>query len=83
MEKIRQFEIKEWEHPFHGSSEAADTEITSFESVKAEKEIVKSVTGTKMKVLKGVYDRSKVTITALISKKDSANIEEVIWSLQI
>lgn len=56
--------------------EAADTEIT-FES-EGGKEIVKSVTGTKMKVLKGVYDdRFKVTPRPNF-KKDSANIEEVI-----
>lgn len=56
--------------------EAADTEIT-FES-EGGKEIVKSVTGTKMKVLKGVYDdRFKVTPRSNF-KKDSANIEEVI-----
>ena len=56
--------------------EAADTEIT-FES-EGGKEIVKSVTGTKMKVLKGVYDdKFKVTPRPNF-KKDSANIEEVI-----
>lgn len=56
--------------------EAADTEIT-FES-EGGKEIVKSVTGTKMKVSKGVYDdRFKVTPRPNF-KKDSANIEEVI-----
>ena len=56
--------------------EAADTEIT-FES-EGGKEIVKSVTGTKMKVLKGVYDdRFKITPRPNF-KKDSANIEEVI-----
>ena len=56
--------------------EAADTEIT-FES-EGGKEIIKSVTGTKMKVLKGVYDdRFKVTPRPNF-KKDSANIEEVI-----
>ena len=56
--------------------EAADTEIT-FES-EGGKEIIKSVTGTKMKVLKGVYDdKFKVTPRPNF-KKDSANIEEVI-----
>ena len=56
--------------------EAADTEIT-FES-EGGKEIVKSVTGTQMKVSKGVYDdRFKVTPRPNF-KKDSANIEEVI-----
>lgn len=56
--------------------EAADTEIT-FEN-EGGKEIVKSVTGTKMKVSKGVYDdRFKVTPRPNF-KKDSANIEEVI-----
>lgn len=56
--------------------EAADTEIT-FES-EGGKEIVKSVTGTKMKVFKGVYDdKFKVTPRPNF-KKDSANIEEVI-----
>lgn len=56
--------------------EAADTEIT-FES-EGGKEIVKSVTGTKMKVSKGIYDdRFKVTPRPNF-KKDSANIEEVI-----
>lgn len=55
---------------------AADTEITFVSE--GGKEIVKNVTGTKMKVAKGIYDDQFKVTPRLNFKKDSTNIEEVI-----